>query len=174
MVDRFREAPDDLPEAPPLDVPRLLEVLNRHEVDYVVVGGFAVIAHGSPRATFDLDITMAPARENLQRLAAALEELDAHVYAVDGDLLEVDPTDPEDLARGANWTLVTDAGRLDVLADLPGAPPYEDLRRVAVEVEADAGRLVVAGFGHLIRMKQASGRDKDLADIAALHRARGL
>ena len=151
---------------PPLDVDRLVEVLGRHGVDFVVIGGIAVLAHGHPRATFDLDITTDLARANVARLAAALEELGARARGVDAELLEVDPTDPTQLAGGANWTLVTDAGWIDLMVDVPGARPYEQLRGAAVPVRD--GAFLVVGLDDLVRMKQASGRPKDLDDVAAL------
>lgn len=151
---------------PPLDVARLVEVLGRHEVDFVVIGGIAVLAHGHPRATFDLDITADLARANVERLAVALEELGARVRGVDAGLLEVDPTDPAQLAGGANWTLVTDAGWVDVMSEVPGARSYEQLRGAAVPVRD--GAFLVVGLDDLVRMKQAAGRAKDLDDVAAL------
>lgn len=160
---------DDLP--PPLDVDRIVETLHRHEVDFVVIGGIAVLAHGHPRATFDLDFVADLSAENMTRLAAALGDLDARVRGVDADRLEVDPCDPEQLASGANWTLVTDAGWLDFMPEAEGARDYSDLAVDAVEIRDGAFRVV--GLDDLIRMKRTSGRPKDIDDIAALtHRER--
>ncbi|MDX1620326.1 MAG: hypothetical protein R3320_05010 [Nitriliruptorales bacterium] len=151
---------------PPLDVDRIVETLTRHEVDFVVIGGIAVLAHGHPRATFDLDV-MAPLDEdNMRRFAQALDELNAEVRGVDGDLLEVDPTDPEQLASGANWTFTTDAGWLDFMPAAQGARDYDAIATDAVPVRDGAFRVV--GLDDLIRMKRAAGREKDIDDIAAL------
>lgn len=151
---------------PPLDVDRIVEVFGRHNVDFVVIGGIAVLAHGHPRTTFDLDFVAALDADNAERLAAALRDLDARVRGVDADLLEVDPTDPAQLASGANWTLVTDAGWLDFMPSAEGARPYADIAVDAVPVRGGTFRVV--GLDDLIRMKRASGRDKDIDDIAAL------
>lgn len=161
-------------ELPPhLDVDRIVATLTGHGVDFVVIGGIAVLAHGHPRATFDVDIVADLAADNAVRLAAALAELhavvrgvDAVVRGVDADLLEVDPLDPAQLASGANWTLVTDAGWLDVMPGAVGARDYVALATDAVPVRDGAFRVV--GLDDLIRMKRASGREKDLDDIAAL------
>lgn len=151
---------------PPLDIDRIVDTFGRHEVDFVVIGGIAVLAHGHPRATFDVDFMAALSDENVERLAAALDELNARVRGVDADLLDVDPTDPAQLASGANWTLVTDAGWLDFMPAAEGARPYEDVAATAVPVREGAFRVV--GLDDLIRMKRVSGRQKDLDDIAAL------
>jgi hypothetical protein len=140
----------------------------------VVIGGLAVIAHGHTRNTRDVDLIAAPDRANLERLAAALRDLRASLSGVDAHLLEIDVYDPETLASGANFTLETDAGGLDVFSDVPGAAPYEELRKRALVIELGGVSIRVAGRDDLIRMKQASGRPQDLDDIAALTaRSRG-
>jgi hypothetical protein len=151
---------------PPLDVDRIVATLLRHEVDFVVIGGIAVLAHGHPRATFDVDFMADLGADNMTRLASALGELHAQVRGVDGELLEVDPTDPDQLASGANWTLVTDAGWADFMPAAEGARSYSEIATAAVPVRGGSFRVV--GLDDLIRMKRASGRDKDIDDIAAL------
>lgn len=159
------------PSPPPLDVDRIIEVLNRHGVDFVVIGGIAVLAHGNPRATFDLDFVASLARDNRRRLAAALEELDAQLAGVDAHLLDVDPTNPDDLGNGANWTMHTDAGRIDFLSDVPGGRPYDEIRLRSVQIDNLEGpSFRVVGLDDLIRMKREANRPKDRADIAAITR----
>lgn len=157
---------DDQPTA--LDPTRVFETLNRHGVDYLVIGGFAVIAHGHIRATKDIDLVASEQRENLERLAAALRELRARVRGVDGEHLPVDPTNPDDLASGANWTMVTDAGWVDFMAEPPGAASYPQMRARSVQRRVRNVDIPIIGMDDLIRMKTAAGRPRDLADIAAL------
>lgn len=151
-----------------LDPARVFATLDRHGVDYITIGAFAVIAHGYVRATADIDVVARQDRENLQRLAAAFAELNAVLRGVDADLLDIDPTDPEVLATGASFTLNTDAGPVDYLNDVPGAGDYDDLRARAVEANAAGVVVRVVGLDDLIRMKRASGRPQDLRDIANL------
>lgn len=159
-------------EAPaPFDLSRIVATLNRHGVDYLVIGGIAVLAHGNPRATFDVDVVADLRRTNLERLAGALAELNARLTGVDAHLLPVDPTNPDDLANGANWTMTTDAGRLDFFSEVPGGRPYAELRGRAVLIETAAGSFHVVGLHDLARMKREAGRPKDLADLAALNLA---
>lgn len=151
-----------------LDPARVFATLDRHGVDYLTIGAFAVIAHGYVRATADIDVVARQDRENLERLAAAFAELNAGLRGVDADLLDIDPTDPDVLANGASFTLDTDAGPVDYLNDVPGAGDYDDLRARAVEANAAGVVVRVVGLDDLIRMKRASGRPQDLRDIANL------
>lgn len=151
-----------------LDPARVFATLDRHGVDYITIGAFAVIAHGYVRATADIDVVARQDRENLERLAAAFAELNAVLRGVDADLLDIDPTDPDVLANGASFTLDTDAGPVDYLNDVPGAGDYDDLRARAVEANAAGVVVRVVGLDDLIRMKRASGRPQDLRDIANL------
>lgn len=152
---------------------RVLEVLVEHEVDFTVIGGVAVIAHGHPRNTRDIDIVAANCHSNLERVVAALRELRARLWGVDAHLLGIE-LDVETLASGANFTLVTDAGGLDVFNEVPGGVPYVELRARALVVELSGLTIRVAGRDDLIRMKQAAGRPQDLDDIAALTDLRAL
>lgn len=151
-----------------LDPSRVFAALGQHKVDYLTIGAFAVIAHGYVRATADIDVIARQDRENLERLAAALADLNARLRGVDAKLLDIDPTDPDVLANGASFTMDTDAGPVDYLNDVPGAGDYDDLRSRAVEATAAGVVVRVVGLEDLIRMKRASGRPQDLRDIANL------
>jgi hypothetical protein len=151
-----------------LEPARVFAALDRHRVDYLTIGAFAVIAHGYVRATADIDLIARQDRDNLERLAAVFTELGARLRGVDAHLLEIDPTDPEVLASGASFTLDTDAGPVDYLNDVPGAGEYTDLRSRAVQTTAAGVAVRVVGLDDLIRMKRASGRPQDLRDIANL------
>lgn len=142
--------------------------LERHSVDYVAIGGVAANAHGSRRVTLDVDVIPEPSDANYRRLAAALDELDAPETVVDSDFRNLDPRDSFDLARAGILKLATAAGDLDIVNGAPGAPPYEDLRSRAVEVEVRGVRIPMASLDDLISMKRAAGRPQDLRDIADL------
>lgn len=149
----------------PLDAERIFRVLAEHDVDYVLVGGLAVQTHGHIRTTVDVDIYPRPERENLERLANALNALRAKVLNANaGDLM----IEASMLPRATLWQFSTPHGAVDVLHDAPGAPPYEELRKRALEIELGELKLVVAGRDDLISMKRASARRVDLEDLAAL------
>ncbi len=155
-------------ETPPLDPERIFAVLDAHRVDYVLVGGLAVQVHGHVRMTNDVDLIPAPNPRNLKRLAAALAELDARVLNPGSEKL---PIDAQMLPRATLWQLSTPHGNIDVLHDAPGAAPFSELRERALVIAVGNRSIPIAGRDDLIRMKRASGRPVDLADIAALTEA---
>jgi hypothetical protein len=168
--------------ADPLDAGQLVAALHRHGVDYVIIGGIALQAHGHVRTTQDLDIIAAWTPDNLARLAATFAELDARLRGVDADLLGIDLTSGADLYRGANFLVHTRHGDLDVFTvdETPGAPrTYEALRERAILVEVRGITMLIAHAEHLIRMKTAAAqlrdrpdakRHQDLDDVAVLNR----
>jgi hypothetical protein len=155
-------------EAPPLDPERIFAVLDAHRVEYVVIGGLAVQVHGHVRMTNDVDLIPAPTPRNLERLAAALTELDARVLNPGSEELGIDA---QMLPRATLWQLSTPHGDIDVLHDAPGAAPFSELRERALVIAVGERPIPIAGRDDLIRMKRASGRPVDLADIAALTEA---
>lgn len=152
------------PESP-LDAERILAALGAHAVDYVIVGGLAVQTHGHVRTTVDIDVYPRPERGNLQRLADALNELEARPLNAGSERLTIDATM---LPRATLWQFSTRHGAVDVVHDAPGAPSYDELRERALEIELGDISLAVAGRDDLISMKRASGRPVDLEDLAVL------
>ena len=143
------------------DPRRLLETLVQHGVDFVLIGGMAGTARGSAYITLDVDIAYERSRANLERLAEALRELDATLRGAPADLPFA--LDAKMLENGANFTFDTRYGPLDILADPAGAPTYPTLRDAAGEdLVVEGVRIRVASLDHLIAMKEAAGRPKDL------------
>ncbi len=148
----------------------LLRVLREHDVDFLVIGGVAVAAHGYVRATKDVDIIPEPSEASLERLVAALRALDARQEIGDFPLEEMPlQLDVDGLAQGGNWFLATRYGRLGLMQAVEGARSYETLRGRAVV----KGGIAYVGLDDLIAMKHAAGRDLDHIDIRALEEARG-
>jgi hypothetical protein len=157
---------------PELKLQALLGRLGRAEVDFVVVGGVAVVFQGYGRATKDLDIAYATSDDNLRRLGEVLLALHARLRGVPEDVPFV--PDGRTLARTRLLTLETDDGSLDLLAHPPGAPPYATLRERADRVDLDGLVVAVAALDDLLAMKRAAGRPQDLVDIDALEVARRI
>jgi hypothetical protein len=154
----------------PYDPLRALRVLVDHEVDFVVIGGFAGRLWGSPTLTNDLDVCPAWDEPNLERLAAALRELDARLRDVADDVVFV--LDSRSLANGANFTFSTAAGGLDVLAAPAGGFDYQSLRDSARAMELGGVVVQFVDLDDLIAMKQAAGRPKDRIEVEVLRAVR--
>lgn len=149
---------------------QILRALEAHHVRYVVIGAIAAVAAGAPILTTDLDVTPARARENLERLALALRDLDARLRT---------PTDPEGvrfpieaemLATADSWTLSTRSGDLDLMFSPAGTQGYDDLRRGARRERIAGVSVAVAALADVIRSKEAANREKDSMQLPILRR----
>lgn len=148
----------------------LLRRLAAAEVDFVVVGGVAVVVQALPRFTRDLDVCYSTDAANLERMAAVLSDIGARLRGIDEDLPFV--PDARLLRQTQILTLTTAEGELDLLVDPAGAPPYADLRARADNIDLDGLTIRVASIGDLLAMKRAAGRPQDLIDVEALEIAR--
>lgn len=159
-------------EWPDFEVTDLLRPLVERGIDFVVIGGMAMVMHGSARITRDLDICFAPDQTNLELLGGALVSLNARLRGID----EPVPFVPDAATlRGIEiLTLVTDAGWLDVQRQPPGAPPYAELRTRADRIDIDGIGVLVASLDDLAAMKRAAGRPIDRIDLEEIEVIRRL
>lgn len=145
------------------DPERLLEVLARHGVEFVLIGGLAAVAHGSPLPTADVDVTPDRDAANLDRLATALRELGARIRTGDPDGV-VFPIDGAFLAAQPRMlNLTTSAGDLD-LTFLPAGfdGGYRELIAESDPLElVDGVTTRVARLRAIIRSKETADREKD-------------
>lgn len=139
----------------------LLDVLNRCGVDYVVIGGFAATAYGSPLPTTDVDVSPERSPANLARLSRALDELEARVR-VDG-VPEGLPFShsAESLATVDVLNLVTSHGELDLVMRPAGGADFATLASRALTVHVHGVALPLAALADVIASKEAAGRPKD-------------
>lgn len=160
-----------------LDPLPLLRALHERGIEHIVVGGFAVNAHGFIRVTKDLDIVPSSDQRNLERLAELLRDLDASVLDTDDftpEELRGDPRHTSDLEMGGNFCLLTDLGRLDVMQWLAGIETddlYGEFSPDAIEGSLDGIAVRVCSLEHLRAMKRAAGRPQDLEDLRRLEEA---
>lgn len=149
-----------------LDAATIIDVLNRHGVEFVVIGAWAVEAQGIARSnpTRDVDVAPRATTANLRRLSSALRDLGARIRteAVPGGL----PFDHDasSLGRSQTWNLVCAAGEFDLSFAPSGfTRGYDDLVSRAVLVELPDGPTVrVAAVGDVIESKRQAGREKDV------------
>lgn len=111
----------------------LLKVLAAAQVDFVLVGGVAAVAHGSPRSTQDLDIVYSRRPENLRRIVNALAP--HHPYLRDAPPGLPFRFDAETLQKGLNFPLTSDLGWVDLLGEIAGPGRFEELLPHTLEVE---------------------------------------
>lgn len=152
----------------PLDADELFACLHRHGVRYVLIGGLAAVLHGSPLLTSDADICPARDRDNLIRLAAALEDLDARIRAADAPDGVRFARDAAFLGSVELLNLITRAGDLDLAFVPAGGAAYEDLVRRAVQVRVRNVTIAVASLEDVIRSKEAANRPKDQRSLPVL------
>ncbi len=150
------------------DPDALLEVLHRHDVRYVLIGGLAAALRGSATPTFDVDITPSAGPANLARLSAALKELDARIR-VDG-IPDGFPFshDAASLSQMTTLNLVTRFGDLDIAFDPAGVADYSQWEADATMVTVLGVPVRVASLDDIIRSKEAAGRDKDRLQLPML------
>jgi len=146
----------------------LLRRLVDRGVQFVVIGGFAAQAHGSPSLTADLDIVPSWDRENLTKIAAILHDIAAIRHGVALDAPPMPPLDARTLMLGAVFTLNSRFGRFDLLANPDPGLDHDTLRRTAVNVELLGIPVLAASLDDLIAMKRAAGRPKDRVEVEIL------
>jgi hypothetical protein len=156
--------------ADPFQPGEILAVLERHGVEFVVIGGLAATLHGSPYVTTDIDVTPRRAQKNLERLSEALKELDARIRTE--AVLEGMPFDQNarSLAAVSLLNLTTRFGDLDISIEPVGTAGYEDLVRDAKPFEVGGVRVLVASLADVVRSKEAADREKDRLVLPTLRR----
>ncbi|MGH3849554.1 MAG: hypothetical protein ACRDRT_07620 [Pseudonocardiaceae bacterium] len=168
------------PKVPPVDLDLLVEVLDRYQVEYILVGGGAARVLGAQRPTGDTDCLARATFDNLERLAGAMRELKARIR-VEG-LSDEEATQLPTIIDGrmlaameiSTWT--TEAGQFDVLTDIPertGARlRWEDLIDDAVVLDVAGAAVRVAPLGVIIASKEWANRPKDREALPELRRLR--
>lgn len=155
---------------PGVDAVKMITVLRRHEVEFVVVGGFAVELWDVPvNPTVDIDITPERSRENLERLAEALNELRAAIRSGAESIPIPGGVTAELLQQMRVVNLITTAGPLDLTMTPAGTDGYRDLVEGAVEITYREVEVLTASLEDVARSKEAAGRPKDLKVLPAIY-----
>ena len=145
----------------------MLEVLARHGVKVVVIGGFAAWLHGAPIVTADLDLVFDREADNIRRLVDALRELNAVYRDPSGRRIEPSAAAFAATTGGGHHLFQTNAGDLDVLRDSSGIG-YGELLPSSIEIEIEGIRARFASLNSIIDLKTRAGRPKDLAVLPVL------
>jgi hypothetical protein len=138
----------------------MLRALNSAEVQYLVVGAYAMAVHGVPRATGDIDIWVKPSRENGRRVLQALNEFGAPASAHGISLDDLGKPDTV-------YQIGLPPRRIDLMTGISGVI-FSEAWSSRIHVELEGLSIPVIGRPELIRNKRASGRPKDLIDLEIL------
>lgn len=144
----------------------ILQILQDAGVEFILVGGLAAGAHGSPRATLDVDVVYRRTGDNMARLVSALQNHSPYPRGAPPGL----PFhfDVRTLQRGLNFTLTTDLGDLDLLGEITGGGTFDELLAQTQTLEAVGLSCLCLTLEKLIEVKRAAGRPKDFEAIAEL------
>ena len=150
----------------PFDFLGILRTLQEHKVDFVLIGGAAANAYGSPSITHDVDICYERTEENFERLAAALRSMNAYLRGAEPGLPF--QLDAKTIKMGDSFTFTTDLGALDCLGTPAGTDGFKDLSANAELMDFDGLTVQVVSLDDLIRMKRMAGRAKDRIELEVL------
>lgn len=140
------------------DYKEMLQCLNDEGVKFLVVGAYALAAHGYPRATMDIDLWVMPSADNAQAVLRALQRFGAPLHELSAtDLLR------EDIV----FQIGVAPRRIDIITGASGLR-FEEAFQASSLIEIEGVQIRIPSRNDLIRNKRASGRTKDLADAEAL------
>jgi hypothetical protein len=140
------------------DLREFVALLNSNEVEYLVVGAFAVAFHGVPRYTADLDLLIRPTRNNAERLLRVLTEFGFGKLDVDRSDLE----SPDKVIQ-----LGVAPNRIDLLTSISGVT-FDEAWATRRSAELDGLPIQFIGLSALIRNKEQTGRMRDRSDAERL------
>ncbi len=151
--------------APYNDFFKILRTLSKHNVGFIIVGGVCAVLHGAPVSTFDLDVVHSRDADNLERLLAALDELEAYYRDRPGRKLKPKLSH---IASPGHQLLMTNAGPLDLLGTIGNKRSYRDLIKNTDTLKVDDLTVHILSLASLIDIKEEVGRDKDKAVLPIL------
>jgi len=149
---------------------RLLQRLFEAKVDFVIVGGFGAMLHGSSLVTRDLDVCAVLTAENLEKLRATFRDLHPTHRLTSQRISFLENPEPGTALN--NLYLQTDLGPLDLMSSITGVGDFTRVAAGSVEIELFGRRVRVIGLDDLILAKQALGREKDLLAVKELQAIR--
>lgn len=141
------------------DFKEFLELLNKNQIEYLVVGGYAVGIHGYPRYTGDIDIWIKMSEENSEKMVSVLEEFGFGSY----ELKREDFLNINNVIQLGYPPL-----RIDIIMAIDGIEDFEECYSKRTIKEIDNIKINFIGFEELIKNKKATGRDKDIIDLKNL------
>jgi hypothetical protein len=142
------------------ELPEILRVLYDAHLDFVVIGGAAMLMQGSAYVTKDADFCYSRTRQNIARLELALKPYHPKLREAPPGLPFT--LDARTITQGMNFTLSTDLGALDFFGEVTGIGAYDAVRASADMHTIQGMQIAVLSLAGLIKSKRAAGRPKDL------------
>jgi len=145
---------------------RAVQALCDAGVEFIIIGGWSAILHGSAHVTSDLDVFFARRKGNLRRLVEALAPY--HPRLADSPEGLPFSWDETTLSNGAIFTLTTELGRIDLLGEVSGLGSFDEVASSSLIVDAFGRKVRTLDLPSLIAAKRATGRQKDLLALPEL------
>lgn len=136
----------------------MLRVLSDENVKFILVGAYALAAHGYPRATMDIDIWVMPSPDNADAVLRALRRFGAPLHNLTADDLQIE---------GTVFQIGVAPRRIDIITAASGLR-FEDAYRNSITFDIEGIEVRIPSIEDLIINKRATGRTMDLADAQAL------
>ena len=140
------------------DYKDMLHALSEEKVRFLLVGAYALAAHGYPRATMDIDIWVMPSPQNADAVLRALHRFGAPLHNLSKEDLQKD---------GTIFQIGVAPRRIDIITTASGLQ-FEDAYEKSLSLNIEGIELHIPSIDDLIRNKRAVGRTKDMADVEAL------
>jgi hypothetical protein len=144
------------------DYREMLQILLENKVKFLVVGGYAVGAHGYPRATGDIDIWVEASENNSRAVYRSLATFGAPVGEINETTF---------IKKGVAFQIGVAPRRIDIITKISGVE-FEEAYPQRKMIEVDDLALPFISYGDLIKNKKATGRDRDRLDANRLERGR--
>lgn len=140
------------------DIIEFVELCNKHEVKYLVIGGYAVSIHGHPRSTKDIDVCIEMSEKNASKMVQVINDFGFSSLKLNKE---------DFLIRDSIVQLGHPPLRIDILSDLDGVPFKEAWQNKKI-VSFENVPVNFIGYNDLIIVKQKAGRPQDIADVHKL------
>ncbi|MFK7845585.1 MAG: hypothetical protein AB8G77_09800 [Rhodothermales bacterium] len=140
----------------------ILQAFSDEQVEYLLVGAYALAAHGYPRATGDIDLWVNPTGRNASKVMRALALFGAPLSQIsESDFKTLDIV----------FQIGVEPNRIDILTQLSGVNDFKEVWLDRLEISIEGLAIPVIGKASLIQNKRSTGRPKDLADLAWLEQS---
>lgn len=144
-----------------IDFLEFLELLDKHEVEYLLVGGYAVILHGYSRSTGDMDLWVNQTTENYNKLKLVYTNFGAPIFSIED--FESDKFDV--------WSIGVEPRKIEILTKVSGLE-FTESKKNCENINFDKFKIPYIDFEDLMKNKRTTGRLKDLADLEQLMKIR--